>query len=332
MSRRIYSESVKKWSKRIGIPAGTAGFIFLIFAFLSSEGLVTVHGFSGDTFCNGTIEEPCYAIINFTAHEDIFIYPVGYDPWGRNSTFGFDPGVKRWEFQRAWGSGWRNIPLDKGCTGTWCGGKPGITDNTFSYAFRQGKNYVVRIVAYKNYPGDYIKWSAFDGRVDPVWAGKIGSETVKEKNIIIKKGISYDILSEKKVVGYEKIFKKVNKTSTLCSLNNETGEETCENYTHTIIVEDKKKIGKPIFVEKSRSIKVNNEGKTKEYVFDSKGCWVCGEFIACLSKKDGFSENRAEKYKCDENNYPIIRSGESGFIEEISSGKREYYKTNVGVI
>lgn len=56
---------------------------------------------------------------------------------------------------------------------------------------------------------------------------------------------------------------------------------------------------------------------SKEYTFDNKKCWICGEYIACLYDIDGGTsvKNRALKYQCDNNNYPIIRSGETGFIE-----------------
>ena len=89
--------------------------------------------------CYGTVEDPCYAYMNFTANEDIFLYPTGYDPWVRYTTFEFDPNVKSWELQRSWGSGWRTIPLDKSCTGTWCGLSNSEDTRVFSVAFREGR-------------------------------------------------------------------------------------------------------------------------------------------------------------------------------------------------
>ena len=59
-----------------------------------------------------------------------------------------------------------------------------------------------------------------------------------------------------------------------------------------------------------------------QYTQIEKGCWVCGNYIACLKRGDGYSAERHEKYKCDENDYPIIRSGESGFIENLLDGDR----------
>lgn len=167
MAKRIYSESVKKWLINSGVAAGSIiGGIFLYLAFM---GAITITGNSGDLICEGSFEKPCYAYINFTANEDIFIYPMDYDPWGRETPLVFEPGVKDWKLQRSWGSGWRNIPLDKSCTGTWCGLSNKADERKFSVAFREGRNYEIRIVVYKNDPHDKIKWSF--GPLDPTFFG-----------------------------------------------------------------------------------------------------------------------------------------------------------------
>ena len=171
MAKRVYSESVKKFllEHKIESGVGIAGtLIGGIFLYLSMIGAIDVLGYSGDMRCAGTIEDPCYAYINFTANEDIFIYPIDYDPWGRNTPFEFNPNVKSWKLQRSWGKSWRNIPLDKSCTGTWCGLSNKDDKRKFSVAFREGKTYQIRIVAYKNNPSDTIKWGAFD-EIDPIW-------------------------------------------------------------------------------------------------------------------------------------------------------------------
>jgi len=191
---RTYSETVKKWAKSVGI-TGVSMFV-LIFAYLQFIGAITLTGTSGDSTCDGTIEDPCYAYINFTANEDVFLYPVGYDPWGRNTPFQFDPNVKDWKMQRRWGRWWRDIPLDQGCTGTWCGGKSFNTvanPATYSIAFRKGRDYQIRIVAYKESPLQDIKWFSDDWKVeDPLWlAGKnltivhpcIENKTIHHKKI-----------------------------------------------------------------------------------------------------------------------------------------------------
>jgi len=171
MAKRVYPESVKKFLLDHKITSGSiaAGtLIGGIFLYLSMIGAINVLGYSGDMRCAGTIEDPCYAFINFTANEDIFIYPIDYDPWGRDTPFEFDPNVKSWILQRSWGTSWRTIPLNKSCTGTWCGLSDSKDTRIFSVAFREGRSYQIRIVAYKNNPSDTIKWGAFD-EIDPTW-------------------------------------------------------------------------------------------------------------------------------------------------------------------
>ena len=66
-----------------------------------------------------------------------------HDPWGRDTPFNFDPNVKEWKLQRSWGKGWRDIPLNKSCTGTWCGLSNADDERKFSVAFREGKDYQI---------------------------------------------------------------------------------------------------------------------------------------------------------------------------------------------
>jgi len=170
MAKRIYSESVKKWAKQIGVPSGVLGSIIFFYILYSIFiGAMTITGYSKDVVCAGTTDDPCYAYINFTANDDIFWYPTNYDPWGRNESFGFNPSIKSWVLQRSWGSGWRTIPMDKSCTGTWCGAPDNNGTVTYSVAWRSGKSYQIRMVGYKNNPKDTIKWSF--GSVDPFWYG-----------------------------------------------------------------------------------------------------------------------------------------------------------------
>ena len=102
MAKRIYAESIKKWLIGVGITGGTL--IGAYFYYLMVIGVIDVEYYSGDSVCAGTEEDPCYAYIDFcvidkpVTNEDIFIYPIGYDPWGRNSSFDFDPAVKSWKF------------------------------------------------------------------------------------------------------------------------------------------------------------------------------------------------------------------------------------------
>ena len=105
---------------------------------------------------------------NFSVTEDIFIYPVGYDPWGRDTPFYTDEGLESWRMYRSWGKGWREIKLDQTCTGTWCGA-PDNKGVAYSFVFREGRDYQVKIEAIKKYPNEDVKWGF--GPVDPVWIG-----------------------------------------------------------------------------------------------------------------------------------------------------------------
>ena len=72
MAKRIYWATILK--KYIALPGITlAG---LLFMYLIAIGAISNVSYSGDTVCAGTLSDPCYAYINFTAEEDIFIYPL----------------------------------------------------------------------------------------------------------------------------------------------------------------------------------------------------------------------------------------------------------------
>ncbi|MHA1383221.1 MAG: hypothetical protein ACTSR3_05650 [Candidatus Helarchaeota archaeon] len=184
--KRIYFETVKKWALISGVPAGIFG-IALLFLYLSSLGSIEITGYSEDTICAGTINNPCYAYINFTAKEDIFIYPFGYDPYGRNTPFYTDKGLKSWKIYRSWGKGWREIKLNQTCTSTWCGAPPNSPDNKYAFAFRKGRDYQIKIVGYKNNPEENIKWGF--GPIDPEWKG-INKDTIFIKLISNKAGLT----------------------------------------------------------------------------------------------------------------------------------------------
>ena len=108
MAKRIYWNSIKKWALIAGVPVGIAGFA-LLFMYLNFLGVIVVTDYSGDSICAGTLEDPCLAYVNFTAKEDIFIYPFDYDPWGRDTPFETDKELESWKMYRSWGKGWREI-------------------------------------------------------------------------------------------------------------------------------------------------------------------------------------------------------------------------------
>jgi len=173
MAKRIYWETVKKTALVSGLAVGIPTFA-LIFYYLVLLDSITITGHSGDQVCRGDLDDPCLAFINFTANEDIFLYPLGYDPYGRNTPFSTDKAIKEWHIYRSWGRGWREINLHKSCTSTWCGAPPNSPNNKYAFAFRKGKNYTIKIVAYKYNRADTIKWGF--GDLDPVWYGIVANE------------------------------------------------------------------------------------------------------------------------------------------------------------
>jgi len=300
MAKRVYENSIKKWlvdHKIITIGTGATGtLIGGIFLYLAMIGAITIHGYSGDMVCAGTIEDPCYAYINFTANEDIFIYPTNYDPWGRNTPFNFDPNVKSWRLERSWGEGWRNIPLDKSCTGTWCGLSNSKDTRIFSIAFREGRTYNVRVVAFKNNPGDEIKWGAFD-TIDPIWL-PVGYSLVYDC-----KNVTFDrvIYAEKEVL----IKCPINEGD--YSINKSNCTDHYENETYSYIELYDKIICEEIGVE------LNKE--TIYYEQKDLNCLRTDDTLCCFDKRDGgiYIESRAPQFR------KIIRLGESGTCINLSN-------------
>lgn len=151
--KRIYSDKVKTYLQAIGLVG--VPLLFGVFMYLNAMGDITITGHSGDVTCFGTVDDPCYAYINFTANKDIYIYPIPKEDkiW----VFGTNATIKEIIFQRSWGNSWRTIDLNK----TW--------DNNVKYAikFSNGQNYQLRFIGYKNNPTDVVKWSFAD--LDPKW-------------------------------------------------------------------------------------------------------------------------------------------------------------------
>lgn len=154
MSKRITNSRVSKWA--IGIGAVGIPTAVLLIWFMASLGAIDITGFEVDEFCVGTYNEPCYVYMNITVKEDVFVYPN--DNWSQTA-FPSDPQFKDVILYRSWGSSWRKIPLDKSCTGTWCGLSNSKDVRIFSFAFREGRDYQLRIAFIKNDPTQDIKWS-----------------------------------------------------------------------------------------------------------------------------------------------------------------------------
>ncbi|MCK4521128.1 MAG: endonuclease/exonuclease/phosphatase family protein [Nanoarchaeota archaeon] len=172
MAKRVKKSRVSKWM--IG---GVGTGAILLIGYLAFLGVIEITGYSGNMSCAGTPEDPCFAFINFTTKEDVFIYPN--ESWDKTS-FDTEPEVKEIRMYRSWGEGWREIKLNETCKGTWCGGKRGVKDNAYSFAFRRGKDYQIMFKAYKHNPADIVKWGFAD--INYFWNGNVTAKKVKIAN------------------------------------------------------------------------------------------------------------------------------------------------------
>lgn len=181
MAKRITSSRVKKWAVGSGI-VGVPLAVLMIW-FMVSLGAIDITGFSGDTICAGTENDPCYAYINFTVNEDIFIYPS--ENWS-STAFYTDIQPKSVKMFRSWGNSWREIKLNQSCTGTWCGLSNSKDTRKFSFAFREGRNYQIKYEVLKEDPNSDIKWGFAD--IDPTFYGKDKYKTYdkKEKKVTLR--------------------------------------------------------------------------------------------------------------------------------------------------
>ena len=187
--KRIYVTDSRLKKFAIGIGATGVPLVLILFWFLASLGSVDITGYSGDTICAGTELDPCYAYINFTANEDIFLYPS--EDWSGGLLV--DKPVKEIKMQRTWGKGWKNINLTTNCKGTWCGAPDNSGRNAYSYVFREGRDYQIRFKLLKNNPTDSMKWTYYDA--DPYFYGVNNSyKTYDEKERMFEiKDNDYDI-------------------------------------------------------------------------------------------------------------------------------------------
>lgn len=140
VKKKITSTKIKNYAS-----GGLAGvLLFSLFAYLISVGSITINGYSGDMSCEGTIGDPCYAYVNFTANEDITV--AGSKTW---NVFNTSSEVKSIYLEVYNGVIWKRI------------------DTTKQFNFSNGEDYQIRFVGLKFNPEDIIKWSF--GNVDPYW-------------------------------------------------------------------------------------------------------------------------------------------------------------------
>jgi hypothetical protein len=120
-------------------------------AFAISMGYITILGHNGDMVCAGTVSDPCIAEATFRANVDQNWYVSTPDPWGRDTLIEFDPAVKSWESYYLDGGEWKELDLSK------------------TIKLEANTEYTWRFVVLKHNPEDRIKWSMFDGELDPVF-------------------------------------------------------------------------------------------------------------------------------------------------------------------
>ena len=162
--------------------------------------------------------------------------------------------------------------------------------------------------------------------------------------------LTYQEVKDRTIVGFQKEYKVVDivqsstneSNITLCDgdklpsaefkFKNTTAiNKTCNcsiyhnqfNRTFQITQEDKLKKGDPVYAY-SKIEKIKYDGK--EYDFNDKGCWVCSNYLCCLSRNDGYSDNRGVEFKCDQNQKCIIRSGETGATKNLVTGEVTYIR------
>ena len=165
--RRIDFNRIKKWAltgSAVGIP------LFLIFGYLVLLGDINIQSHSGDSICDGTIQDPCYAYINFTMQKDyIYLYPN--ESW----SFYTEQPIKEIYLEvrdKRTSSGWRRVDLTRACS--W------LSEDTkcnykYSYRFYKTKGlWEIRFVGYKYDKSDVVKWGFSE--IDPVWESKIGNK------------------------------------------------------------------------------------------------------------------------------------------------------------
>ena len=208
MAKRIYAETAKKWAVKAGIPI-TAGLVFIYIMYTISIGAMVITDTRWSNQCAGTLEEPCWVEYDFYVNEDVFWYPMDYDPWGRETAFQFNPELESWKLKRSWGSSWREIHLDKACTSTWCGAPPNSPDNKYAIAWRTGKTYTIRIEGMKKSIVDdivvkfnpEITWKGY--KTDDFFTKLISNEVRPargEAEFIIKNPTSFEVSAKTFVV------------------------------------------------------------------------------------------------------------------------------------
>lgn len=155
MSKRITEERLKRYGKTLaitGIPIG-----ILLFSLLFNLNVVELKGnYTANELCGG--DKLCYLEMNeLCFNEDVFVYPMkGHELVNAQPS----DTINELKLYRGWGNGWREIPLNDTCTGSWCGCGWCTTSNKakFSYAFRKDRCYDIRLEIEKD-ENSTINWN-----------------------------------------------------------------------------------------------------------------------------------------------------------------------------
>lgn len=193
MSKRITYTSIVNWIKNnktissllIGVPS-----LLVMFSMLISFGIITVEDYNSNIHCGGEVE--CYLeLINTCFKDDVFLYLNKSEAMHMIDSTPTDV-IEDIRLYRSWGSGWRRINLEQGCTGTWCGKPKSDTRDyaTYSYAFREDKCYDLRIEIDKPI-NSTVKWSInpkgeFSELEDDLYIGTIKLKDKIDKTKYIK--------------------------------------------------------------------------------------------------------------------------------------------------
>jgi len=150
MAKRITENRLVRFAKTPEAKGGaiSTGSVVLVVALLSlilNLGAASVDYCIANEYCGG--DEVCWIeCYGLEFKNDTFVYP--FNASGIVDASPSDQIISGKLF-RDWGEGWKLIPLDKTCTGTWCGKSPNVATTVYSYAFREGKTYDIRIEIYK---------------------------------------------------------------------------------------------------------------------------------------------------------------------------------------
>ncbi len=196
-SKRITKDRLKKYAINtgiVGVPLGV-----LLFTLIFNLGAATVGEYSHNTLCGG--DELCWLNLNDTCFKkDVFIYPMnGSELINARPT----DSIKEFRLYRRWGKNYRLIKLNETCKSTACGGKRGATNNAYSYAFRKGKCYDLRIEIEKdtdstinwqiNPHGTWVSWKYLYKNKTIVSTCTRWINVTKHKKVPIYKNVTVEV-------------------------------------------------------------------------------------------------------------------------------------------